>query len=116
MKAFDIIIPIWYNKNIPIWCNQDKEKQNEKNDAVVYRGKASADWSKYASGEAVSVVTWKYTPYRNEWEYSGIESEDGNFSFTDELEGKWSLYNENGFLLKALSNLTISCWIFQIKM
>ena len=76
------------------------------NEAIVYRGKATSDWSKHASGSAVTVVTWEYSPYYDSWKYYNIEGEKGSFQLTKALEGKWKLWNEDGYII--IENVTDS--------
>lgn len=90
--------------------NMEQIDISYENESIVYQGKATSNWSKYASGSAVTVITLEYSSHYDSWVYidatGNTTSEKGTFQLTKALEGKWQLWNEEGYIL--IENVTNS--------
>lgn len=90
---------------------QQKEPENTQKIDISFEGekifcrqKITSDCSEYAQGTATNIWVWKYNQYHDNWEYQDTYGENGKFKLSRKLEGKWSLHNENGYLL--IENVT----------
>ena len=81
-----------------------KDEITYEKDSIKYHSNANADWSKYASGKSDTIIIFKYRQYKDNWYYDDTENITGTFTLTKELEGKWKLRGDVGYMI--IENVT----------